>query len=128
MSTDVPMISSIPIFDGHNDTLLALHLAKSNNSPRYSFFESNEQGHIVLPRARAGGMGGGFFAIFTPSDNHQAAPMPGVGSGQAAGYAIPTAPEVEQARALQFTVDLAADLFRLEREGQGLLKVVRTAA
>ena len=130
MSTDLPIstISTIPIFDGHNDTLLALHQSRSNNKPGYSFFERNEQGHIDLPRVRAGGMGGGFFAIFTPSTNHQSAPVPGVTGSGAAGYAIPTAPAVDQATALKFTVDLAADLFRLEREGQGTIKVVRTAA
>jgi membrane dipeptidase len=128
MSADFP-ISTIPIFDGHNDTLLALHQSKSNNKPGYSFFDRNEQGHIDLPRARVGGMGGGFFAIFTPSNNHQSAPVPGVtSSGPAAGYAIPTAPAVDQATALKFTVDLAADLFRLERKAQGALKVVRTVA
>jgi membrane dipeptidase len=42
--------------------------------------------------------------------------------------AIPIAAEVDQLTALKFTVDLAADLFRLEREAQGAIKVVRNVA
>jgi membrane dipeptidase len=52
----------IPIFDGHNDTLLRLFASKPNDS----FFDST-QGHIDLVRARAGGFAGGFFAVFVPS-------------------------------------------------------------
>src|ERR671910_909673 len=51
----------IPIFDGHNDTLLSLSLTGR------SFFARSETGHVDLPRARAGGMVGGFFAVFVPS-------------------------------------------------------------
>ncbi len=125
MSADNPTITSIPVFDGHNDTLLALHLSALDQGDQRNFFEESESGHIDLPRARAGGLGGGFFAIFTPSPSHHDTPMPG-GTGQATTYAVPMAAEVDQVTALKFTVDLAADLFRIEREGQGTLKVVRT--
>jgi membrane dipeptidase len=129
MSEVLPVITSIPIFDGHNDTLLALHSPDFSDGHVRGFFDASEFGHIDLPRARAGGMGGGFFAIFTPSPRHHDAPMPGgTGSGPAASYAIPVAAEVDQATALKLTVDLAARLFRLEREGEGALKVVRNVA
>jgi membrane dipeptidase len=127
------MPSAIPILDGHNDTLLDLHLPKLGSGHLRDFFEAGEYGHIDLPRARQGGMGGGFFAIFTPSNTEQPAPVPGVAApahamrSQPTGYALPTAPVVDQMTALKFTVDLAARLFRLERQGQGALKVVRTA-
>jgi membrane dipeptidase len=133
MSSSVP----IPVFDGHNDTLLDLHLPKLRGVSPRNFFAPSDQGHIDLPRAHAGGLGGGFFAIFTPSNTHRNMPMPGVsadigtdisGSGRATGYAMPTAPQVDQATALKFTVDLAANLFRIERQGQGALKVVRNVA
>jgi membrane dipeptidase len=45
------------IFDGHNDTVLSLERGRS-------FFERSTEGHIDLPRARAGGLGGGFFAVY----------------------------------------------------------------
>ena len=47
---------ALPVFDGHNDVLLA----------ERSFAERSEEGHLDLERARAGGFAGGFFAIFTP--------------------------------------------------------------
>jgi len=47
-----------PIFDGHNDTVLSLERTGR------SFFERSSEGHIDLPRADAGGLGGGFFAVY----------------------------------------------------------------
>ena len=128
MAADLPKISTIPVFDGHNDTLLGLHApAAFSDGHARNFFEASEHGHIDLPRARAGGMGGGFFAIFTPSPSHHDSPPPIPGtSGGATSSAVPIAAEVDQLTALKFTVDLAADLFRIEREGKGALKVVRT--
>ena len=54
-----------PVFDGHNDTLLRLWLNNDREGRR--FLEGDEGGHIDLPRARAGGMAGGFFAIYAPA-------------------------------------------------------------
>lgn len=61
MNTDV-------IFDGHNDTLLRLMDGER------SFLERGTEGHIDLPRAREGGLGGGLCAMFVPSENR---PAPG---------------------------------------------------
>jgi membrane dipeptidase len=58
-------MDKIPVFDGHNDTLLNLHLPDRGEGR--SFFERSEQGHIDLPRAREGGFGGGFFACYAPN-------------------------------------------------------------
>jgi membrane dipeptidase len=46
------------IFDGHNDTVLSLEATGR------SFFDRSAEGHIDLPRARKGGLGGGFFAVY----------------------------------------------------------------
>ena len=46
----------VPVFDGHNDTLL--HLALKNPGSEESFFTGRE-GHIDLPKARAGGLATG---------------------------------------------------------------------
>jgi membrane dipeptidase len=127
--------AAIPIFDGHNDTLLDLHLPHRGSEPR-TFFERSDRGHIDLPRARAGGMGGGFFAIFTPSSRTKPEPAPGAevkkvearkaeATKDKERSAPPVAPQVEHEYALKFTVDMAALLFRLEREAAGALKVVR---
>jgi microsomal dipeptidase-like Zn-dependent dipeptidase len=55
----MPRDSTYPlIFDGHNDTILSME--KTGRS----FFERAAEGHIDLPRAADGGLGGGFFAIY----------------------------------------------------------------
>ena len=54
-----------PIFDGHNDILLRLWLAGDSSGQR--FISGNPETHIDWPRAQAGGLAGGFFAMFTPS-------------------------------------------------------------
>lgn len=59
------MVLMQTIFDGHNDTLLRLWLSDDLEGGR--FFDGDERGHVDLPRARAGGMAGGFFAIYTPA-------------------------------------------------------------
>jgi membrane dipeptidase len=58
-------MNTIPVFDGHNDTLLNLHLPDRGEGR--SFFERSDLGHIDLIRAREGGFGGGFFACYTPN-------------------------------------------------------------
>lgn len=57
--------SIVPIFDGHNDTILRAVRASAENP--FDFFTENATGHLDLPRARRGGMAGGIFAIFTPA-------------------------------------------------------------
>ncbi len=58
--------SLMPVFDGHNDTLLSLL------STGRDFFTESEIGHVDLPRARKGGLAGGFFAVFVPDPSGQA--------------------------------------------------------
>ncbi len=53
-----------PVFDGHNDTLLRLWRACDLEGRR--FLDGDWEGHIDPPRARAGGLTGGFFAIYVP--------------------------------------------------------------
>ena len=61
-------IKSDPVvFDGHNDALLRLW--KSGRSDAVQRFISGEdEGHVDLPRAREGGLGGGLCAIYVPSE------------------------------------------------------------
>jgi len=51
----------IPFIDGHNDVLLALHLAGDGAGP---FLAGRSEGHLDLARARKGGFAAGFFAGF----------------------------------------------------------------
>lgn len=63
---------NFPIIDGHNDVLLRLFEKESAEKAR-DFVAGDGLGHLDLPRMRAGGMAGGFFAIFSPN-SHQALP------------------------------------------------------
>jgi membrane dipeptidase len=51
----------LPFIDGHNDTLLALHLGGLG---REGFVRERAGGHLDLPRARRGGLAAGFFAVY----------------------------------------------------------------
>jgi membrane dipeptidase len=112
------MPSPIPVFDGHNDTLLRLYQEKL---PLSAFVEGAEAGHVDLPRARAGGLAGGLFACFVPSVRPAGAGLPtGV-----RGYIVEgRTPSLEHAQRVTFA--LAARLRRLEREGA--LAVCRSTA
>jgi len=113
----------IPVFDGHNDTLVALRFP-GDEGPR-SFFERGESGHIDMPRALEGHFAGGFFAICVPPD----------GSGRAfaesdlvrteTGYEMPLPPPLDHEYAQEMTNAVMADLFRIEAESAGRLKVAR---
>ena len=119
----MPLAPLLPIIDGHNDTLLRLHQAASTDGR--SFFTRSDQGHIDLPRALAGGLAGGFFALFTPN-KETPGDYPGA-KKEGEGYEFPLPPPLDQPYALQYTIAMAARLFRLEAEGAGQIKVVRTA-
>jgi membrane dipeptidase len=57
-----------PVFDGHNDVL--------TNEDHATFVAGRPQGHLDLPRMRAGGMRGGIFAIFSSSGEDHESPVP----------------------------------------------------
>jgi membrane dipeptidase len=121
----------IPIFDGHNDTLLSLYAAEEGK--QRSFYTQSEHGHIDFPRAQAGNLAGGLFAIFTrspaaPAASANGGQFPGAALDADGGYALPLGAPVQQSQALAETLGMAALLLRLEREGQGQVKIVRTAS
>ena len=104
---------TIPFLDGHNDTLLRLLEAPGADKER-PFIEGTREGHIDLPRARAGGMKGGFFAMFPP---------PLKRNPNALDPNLP--PELAIADALASTNGMASILLRLEKAGA--LAVCRNA-
>jgi membrane dipeptidase len=114
---------TIPIFDGHNDTLT--HLDGVGGRAERSFFVESAEGHIDLPRARRGGLAGGFFAIFTP-DLAQAQLMKENLVISETGYEVLPLPALDPVFAQQWTMAMMARLFRLEKESQGQVKVVRS--
>jgi membrane dipeptidase len=112
----------LPIFDGHNDTLLSLYERERGDG--VTFFDRSEKGHIDLPRAREGGLAGGFFAVFVPD------PTEGRLGDQpdppATGYGLPLPPPLDGAYAQRVAITIAASLFRIEAASNGQVKVVRT--
>ena len=102
------MTDLVPVFDGHNDTLLRLELAARNGTPR-DFAARGEDLHIDLPRARLGGFAGGLFAMFAPSRIMRA--QDEFDPRDPANFA-----PVPQAQALDFTLAMFARLRRLARD------------
>ena len=68
------MPAGIPVFDGHNDTLQRL-LPRTGDAPQ-SILDHGDSGHLDVPRARAGGMAGGFFAIYIRAQESRNPPEP----------------------------------------------------
>lgn len=110
-----------PVFDGHNDTLLRLDSSEQG----HNFFVESQEGHLDLPRARRGGFAGGFFAIFSPDPSQPQLMKENLVITET-GYEVLPFPALDPASARQWTISIAARLFRLERESQGQVKVVRT--
>ncbi|CAA9489788.1 MAG: Microsomal dipeptidase [uncultured Rubrobacteraceae bacterium] len=108
------------VFDGHNDVLV--RLGGPDGGGPGAFFERGDGGHLDLPRAREGGFGGGFFAVWVPSPKEQA---PEPASGQTP-RALPRA--LDPAYALSLSMAATATLFKIEDRSDGKFRVVRTAA
>ena len=111
---------TIPFFDGHNDTLLRLVDDKRTNKVEL-FTEGMAAAHIDLPRAKAAGMVGGFFAMFPPPLK---ASLSDVSTPAKAAGQLP--PELDIAEAQRSTNAMAALMFQLERAGS--LAVCRSEA
>lgn len=92
MSPDRP-----PVLDGHNDTLLDLHLEARGGGR--SFLERTSTGHVDLPRAREARYAGGLFAVFAPSEGGDEPEF----VETAEGYRVPMADPVDPDRAREFT-------------------------
>lgn len=115
----------IPIFDGHNDTLLKLSPFKRDGGR--SFFVQSNQGHLDLPRAREGGFGGGMFAICAPTNPAKPDSFKDALTINETGYQVQMSPACNHEYAQRFTISAMASLFRLEAGSDGQVKVVRTA-
>lgn len=111
--TDAPrgVWADLPVIDGHNDLLGRMY-----EDPRVDFFSGAETVHISREALQAGGMAGGFFAIFVP-------PHGGYRSDTASG--MPPPERLERGR--RATLRQMAIMHRmLARPDSGLL-LCRTA-
>ncbi|MEO0821396.1 MAG: membrane dipeptidase [Pseudomonadota bacterium] len=116
-------LPTVNVFDGHNDTVLRLELAARRGRARDIArpHEPGDRMHFDLPRARAGGFAGGFFAMFTPS---QIPASEEEEDCEAPGRFDP----LDQRAALAFTTALFARMRQLARAHPRDLAIVDGAA
>lgn len=117
-------MNSIPIFDGHNDSLIHVYLPDRGQGR--SFFEKSDHGQLDLPRAMQGGIRGGFFAVFTPSPKSSSEYGASYDAHRdAKTYSEPLSHAVEYPHALEFTRAVFDFAHQLEKEAEGRMKIVR---
>lgn len=113
----------IPVFDGHNDFIQRVVAAGKDGTQVW--LEGDGTGHMDLPRVQAGGMIGGFFAIWVPSPH---GPEDGgiIQKMTSPPFAIPLNDEIPHDTGLSHAFQQAAALRALERTGT--LDIVTTTA
>lgn len=115
----------IPVFDGHNDILLRLLRAPETRTAIWLTGEG--RGHLDLPRMKAGGFAGGFFAIYIPSPvAHDAPDFEAMMDNPP--YAVPLPALIGHEAAQPTALAMAAHLLWMERASEGQFKVCRTVA
>jgi membrane dipeptidase len=115
----------LPIFDGHNDVLLRLIRKAEADDGVDSFLKGDGEGQLDLPRAKAGGLAGGLFAVFVRTKE------PDADRGdlmRAAEYDLPLPPQTEFTYAQETALAMIALLLRIERSSEGAVRVCRDAA
>jgi membrane dipeptidase len=118
----------IPIFDGHNDALLRLHL-RGGGEPAAAFLNGTDKGQLDLPKARQGGFAGGLFAMFVPSPERKNDAKPIGSNGDAPAVdlsATSSPPALDTAAAQRVTFAMASLLYRIERESEGRVRICRS--
>jgi membrane dipeptidase len=111
------------IVDGHNDSLGRLY--PYTHEHVREFLVRHTDGQLDLPRAREGGLAGGFFAVYA-SAHAPGTHVPFEASHTPTGYEVPLAAPLDPTRASQVAIAMTAGLFRLEAVSSGQVKVVRS--
>ena len=110
------------IFDGHVDVLSKLYELKASDPAQ--MFARGYKAHIDLPKAKIGGFGGGFFAVYIPLTD---TPIEGIEDKLTGDkYNLPLPPAISQTDALPVALSQMAILKRLENGGH--LKICTSAA
>lgn len=109
-------------FDGHNDVLLRLW--RRDGDAVAAFLDGEEKGQLDLPRAETGGMVGGLYAIFVPSEKKSTAAEP----MDQVPYDVPLPPPPELTHAQRATLEMASLLFRIAERSNGKVRLARSVA
>jgi membrane dipeptidase len=102
------------IFDGHNDAL--------TRADHDRILDGRSGGHLDLPRMRRGGLRGGIFAVFTPSEESHGEPL----AREDGVFELPLATPVGHPQACAHANAVAGRLLSLERAGH--VRVAREIA
>jgi len=114
-----------PVFDGHNDFLLRLLRAPEKREAIW--LKGDGEGHLDLPRMRAAGFAGGFFAIYIPSPvAHDSPDFEALMDRPP--YDLPLPDLIGHEAAQPVALAKAGHLFWMERAAAGAFKICRTAA
>jgi membrane dipeptidase len=114
---DRPRPDVTAVFDGHNDALGKL---QSHGRDPAAFLTGLPERDIDLPRARAGGLAGGLFAINAPS--------PHDGSGGGSLWEMPYSEPVDHAQATAFTAGAVGRAHALATASDGAVAVATDIA
>ncbi|MFQ6082019.1 MAG: dipeptidase [Candidatus Aminicenantia bacterium] len=116
-------MKKVPIFDGHNDTLVHVYLPDRGGGR--SFFKESTKGQIDLPRAKKGGLVGGFFSIFTPPPKSSPERDPYYGfTITEQGYDVKFRSALDYGYADDFTKSVMGFAYQLEKQSSGKVKIV----
>ncbi|TMV94066.1 membrane dipeptidase [Thioclava sp. BHET1] len=117
------MSDLVPIFDGHNDFLL--RLLHDRAARETTWLTQTGEGQLDLPRMKAGGFAGGFFAVYIPSPKaHDAPDLQSL--LREPPFALPLPEPVPYEHALPIAMEMAGHLLWMERSGH--LSICRTVA
>lgn len=106
----------IPIFDGHNDTLLSYY--RKIRGEGADFSKRSDIGHIDYPRALEGSFAGGLFAVFSPNEGDMDDLLEKDEEEIADIFAKPF-PARDGDAALRDTMAMAAILYKIEEKLKG---------
>jgi membrane dipeptidase len=106
-----------PVIDGHNDVLSRLHEEHAGDAA----ILDEEAAAITVPRARAGGLAAGLFAVLPPTGDWHVERTPG-------GYQVPLDAPVDWETSVRTIGALGARLFRLLKAADGQVRLVRDVA
>lgn len=117
------MTNPVPVFDGHNDFLLRLY--RDPASRERLWLSNTGEGQLDLPRMRAGGFVGGFFAVYIPSpEAHDAPDFEALMRNPP--FKLPLPEPIAFAQALPVAMEKVGHLMWMEREGS--LRICRSVA
>jgi membrane dipeptidase len=109
-------------FDGHNDVLLRLW--RRGPGGVEAFLDGDTKGQLDLPRAQAGGMAGGLYAIFVPSGSSRLAVEP----TDSVPYDVPVPPPPELTHAQRATLEMMSLLLRIAERSDDRVRLARSVA